>query len=613
MVPVLKKTGYIDLTKPNEVSNYNDIFKKKDPKSPKLPFIEETEALPGLVPLGDTGFYINPDQAVDPEDCSLWPDSPYCGGNPFTLEPIGLEFQYIANECDIGISITPVLGFIKLPPIQIVKKNVDNPDCLIKPDTPQKPIITDNGLEDVILQPLPPGCRYVCWFIRVIRHYFVYTTPEKTIDKATLSETVISYKPEFIGFDGDEIVSYKGFYIGNGIGGTSLGRTGGGGVNYFVLENDLAEDVTDVGFHQLFIEGYENVEIESHVIKPRFGTKCFHTKMICKPGSAPLSMYFAPPPPPKLPPLPPPEKEKMNCCPQLLVAIAQLKLLVIENSIKINQLSEVVGVDEYPASLPASLISKDEGFIGNLIPNPNIEVKSLTSLLGWFFERFDEIMGEWEIPIQIKDTDPTTPGDQPKGIRLPNLAETLAELFSMAFQNTVNNDLLINILTRNLVETGQVKQQGFKSYGLLQTLVDYFNYDYADVSKDLALSFVPNKLNFDEMLKDTTIQVAYPEYRDKDDFKKSLYKLLEAAAIIKAVNWRKIDTKGDVKAQFIEKVKAQANMLKAEAERQGISLDAFLIEAEKGFPSTPGMPDPGEPYGEPFEDRPIITKLQEEP
>ena len=68
-----------------------------------------------------------------------------------------------------------------------------------------------------------------------------------------------------------------------------------------------------------------------------------------------------------------------------------------------------------------------------------------------------------------------------------------------------------------------------------------------------------------------------------------------------------------MKAQFIEKVKVQAEQLKKEAERQGISLDAFLVEAEKGFPSTPGMPDPGEPYGEPFEDRPIITKLQEEP
>ncbi|AFY43663.1 hypothetical protein [Nostoc sp. PCC 7107] len=74
---------------------------------------------PGLTPLGG-GFYSTGGGAVSPFDCGRWPDSPFCGGNPFTREPVGFDFSKVQDGCSIGIQINPTFGFVKLPITQFV-------------------------------------------------------------------------------------------------------------------------------------------------------------------------------------------------------------------------------------------------------------------------------------------------------------------------------------------------------------------------------------------------------------------------------------------------------------------------------------------------------------
>ncbi|MBE9208833.1 hypothetical protein IQ244_20260 [Nostoc sp. LEGE 06077] len=74
---------------------------------------------PGLTPLGG-GFYSTGGGAASPFDCGRWPDSPFCGGNPFTREPIGFDFSRVQDECSVGIQINPTFGFVKLPITQFV-------------------------------------------------------------------------------------------------------------------------------------------------------------------------------------------------------------------------------------------------------------------------------------------------------------------------------------------------------------------------------------------------------------------------------------------------------------------------------------------------------------
>lgn len=68
----------------------------------------------GLIPIGDTGLYRTPD-VVDPKDCEHYPDSPWCGGNPISRDAIGLDVDWGVDGCSVHASVTPTLGFTKLP------------------------------------------------------------------------------------------------------------------------------------------------------------------------------------------------------------------------------------------------------------------------------------------------------------------------------------------------------------------------------------------------------------------------------------------------------------------------------------------------------------------
>lgn len=77
----------------------------------------------GQVPLNDWGIYTSPNlqsnEPVSPFDCEKYPDSPYCGGNPWTRTPVGLEPEWGFDECGAWVEITPVMGFTKLPPVSV--------------------------------------------------------------------------------------------------------------------------------------------------------------------------------------------------------------------------------------------------------------------------------------------------------------------------------------------------------------------------------------------------------------------------------------------------------------------------------------------------------------
>lgn len=234
---------------------------------------------------------------------------------------------------------------------------------------------------------------------------------------------------------------------------------------------------------------------------------------------------FIPPPPP-----PPP----MACCP----GNDELLLLLLK---RVDELSKVVGVEEFPANLPASLLRRKGIDSGNaVIPN-------LAQMNAYFLQRFDEVMGQFEIDIEIEDTDLAQAGNQSQRVKLPNLAEAIAEIFTLNFQSYINSELLINIANRTLIESGQIKQQDFKNHAAIQTIIDFLGYNYTEENREMPLSFTPGKDNFSEMLKEYKQNVPIQELREKNRFPAQMLELLQAAAIIRAVFWKPIDPKGDLK------------------------------------------------------------------
>lgn len=302
------------------------------------------------------------------------------------------------------------------------------------------------------------------------------------------------------------------------------------------------------------------------------------------------------------------------------VALSQAKLYqelamqareICESKNIVNKASNILGVDDYPISIPESFIKKGDGLVGDLISNNNKEVENVSRLICWYVERFDEIMGQFEIPIEIKDTDPTKPGDQSKMMRFPNVAETLAEAMMLLMQLSINSELHTNIITRILVEAGQDKKQNFITYKSVETLIDYLGYKVKNKEVKLPLMFTPDKTGYEEILKECQIPVSVAEYDEKLSLQADLMRFREAAAILKANNFVKLDPNQDIKTQIMERLLNLNGLMKdTTSEKPDDNFDEFLNAVEQGFTNTPGVGDPTKPYGRPYEDRPRIRRIK---
>lgn len=276
----------------------------------------------------------------------------------------------------------------------------------------------------------------------------------------------------------------------------------------------------------------------------------------------------------------------------------------------LDKLSDVIGVDEYPASLPESLISKDEGWLGNLIPNQPASIPNLTQLLGKFIEYFDEVSGQWEVAVEVKDSDPSKLGDQPKGIKLPNLAEAIAEMFTLCLQTNINSETLLNVATRSLIETGTDKQQNFVNYKLTQAIADYLGFKTKEKKVDLPLLFTPEKTRYDELLKESNVPVAVEEMDEQFGLEIDLMKLRKAASILDSVYFRKLDPNGDIKAQILSALlQRKGEVDKINDDESDTDWETFLRQAEEGYGNVTGVDDPTKPYGRPYAERPKIKDL----
>ena len=93
---------------------------------------QESPVRDWLVPIGDTGIYISPNDPVDPRDCEKWPSSPHCGGsgiNPFVPKTdVGISVS--KNPCEICVEIQPSILFIDGPPTYVCYRK---PSCRTRP------------------------------------------------------------------------------------------------------------------------------------------------------------------------------------------------------------------------------------------------------------------------------------------------------------------------------------------------------------------------------------------------------------------------------------------------------------------------------------------------
>lgn len=599
------------------------------------PFITEPQR--GLVPVPNTPFYATPDTPTSPFDCDRYPNSIYCGGVPWSFTPVGLEPAIVIDECNIGIELTPTLGFTVLPSFQFVYRD---PSC--REEDPEETIIPPTSSSFTPWEgSTKKGCLYAIIAARdwsslsFVANYETGQTDvsisRNTYPDGNLTESITLVWGEVLGLDvrsdsflnnrGHTITRYSAFVVCKAAPRSSLFKIGFDESSLFGKDSSPAgwehtgrlvpylPHAVDIinrlpgsyhEFSSLYFEYTINTDEYGAMQAPSY--RILEVIPIwCGTNS---KIVISPPPPPKAP------KRcdcTMTCCPSTTQNDQLLRSLIQ----KVDKLSKIVGVDDYPISLPTSLISRDEGFLGNLIPNFNENVPSLTRFMAWYVGRFDEIMGQWEIPIEIKDSDPSKPGDQPVGVKLPNIAEAIAEMFTLCFQTNINSETLLNIGIRNLAEAAADKQQNFTTYKLLQSLTDWAGFKQKDLALKMPLLMTLNKTRYDEILKESEVDVGCVEFDEKFGLEADLMKLREAVAILQAQYKVKLNPSADLKAQILAQLLDTFRGVKKvnDSEDDDADFEQFINDVETGFINTPGANQTTNPYDKPFNKRPKIRDL----
>ncbi|OYE06177.1 hypothetical protein CDG79_03335 [Nostoc sp. 'Peltigera membranacea cyanobiont' 232] len=278
----------------------------------------------------------------------------------------------------------------------------------------------------------------------------------------------------------------------------------------------------------------------------------------------PSPIIYSPPPPPKK------KDRKCMCCPGQQNNDALLKLVLKR-------------IGSLPADVPTSYLTKN-----GVQPAQLKKVESLTEFIGWFAERLDETVGEFEITIDVDDADLSKEGKQKETIRLPNLAESIAEMFSMMIQSNINNELILNIVNRTLIESGQIKQSEFKTYSALNALIDYVGFHTTSQFQKMPLSFTVGEKSFDKFLKESEQDVSVLTYEQKETLTASMQSLLQAAAIIRAVNYRR--TSGN-KQKIASTIKNDLLGLLGETGNITDQVKTFITNIEKVYDAIDNKPN----------------------
>ncbi|MCC3423438.1 MAG: hypothetical protein JGK12_05770 [Microcoleus sp. PH2017_01_SCD_O_A] len=318
------------------------------------------------------------------------------------------------------------------------------------------------------------------------------------------------------------------------------------------------------------------------------------------PDQKPPELLTIPPPPNS-----PPRKEMDECC---------------RDSIKLlRQIHKRLGVNKFPGELPSTIIQEVEK--GQPATEPVQEkIEDFADLLMWMFQRDDERWGQWQIQIDVKDTDLTKEGDQGKQIKFPNLAESIAEMEGQLLSLQANVAALVALSTRNLCESGMGRQEAIKAYLASMAIAKYMNFPYDESDIKMPSTFTPKAESIDELIKESIIHVKGIEYTNKETQRDILLDLLQAAAITRAVHWRQVDPKKDIKSQILESIKGSAdlsdkleNPLAKEDDpskpKHSKDWEDFLDQVEDGFGFETGIEDAQTPYGRSRERRPRIRQI----
>lgn len=619
------------------------------------------------------GIYRTPDDPVDPRNCNLWPDSPWCGGFPWSVSPVALEPKIVADECAIGLRIEPVLGFTNMPPIEIQYRKPgkcrekEEPEIPEEPTPPpinwphgdlERPAAVVIGVRDVVVTKGFSNGRLIydehinlsykssnyepCVYVKN-GWGFDTLVPVRYLEKASVTRklrVLFQGRWEFPAFN-NHTLNDEGLATG-------MYR------ETYKQIIEILEEANRLGNYLRIKRTGEN-EFVYELRTLQFTIDAFYQPVCVE----------QPIPPPPFPPQPKPECRCMRCCndkndnnDDLKVMLRKLQKSVDEAHKKIGpgefevtipdadpfkkgdqrltlkfqnlshalheaimtgrydridnaRLEAGLGLENFPAKAPAWL---------NALDQADIEINSMPEYLAYIVRQMDAVLGNFPIKIKIKDSDLTKEGNQEINLNIPNLAEGIAELLGLALTTRTDTDAILNAVIRTLIEVGSTKQSAILAAQYGEANAEFLGYKGEQKNTEIPFAFTPGKNRLDQILKESTQKFKGWENVDSENLPDLIAPLLELAAMWKAQNFRRVNAASAAKdilsilnggLELAEKLKKKetGNVGDKDKEDEGNDWDEFSRNVELGWTQTSGITDTQNPYGREFDRRPIIREL----
>lgn len=220
------------------------------------------------------------------------------------------------------------------------------------------------------------------------------------------------------------------------------------------------------------------------------------------------------------PPPPPPdcEEECMGCCDEIKELLVQIK--------------DTVGVEEFPALVPEAMTNEESN---------EKEINNIPGLIAYLHETIDELVGQFPIKIKVRNSD--LEDNEPQEIILPNISETLTEIFNSGYLAANDTSENQHILLRLVSELAQVKIATIKAHDIALTTSNYlaFPVEQRHVRVKSAFNWDENE-KLGEFLKQGEISLETYKSKQTESLQDVLQELLFAAGLIKAVFYRENDS-----------------------------------------------------------------------
>ncbi|CDM93225.1 protein of unknown function [Limnospira indica PCC 8005] len=196
----------------------------------------------------------------------------------------------------------------------------------------------------------------------------------------------------------------------------------------------------------------------------------------------------------------------------------------------IRRIYEFLDPESFPAEMPEKITVNAE--------NPENRIKRINTLPEWLMYRFDiddERWGEFEVKVEIDDVNLMTKAEEKAEIKLPNLAEAIAEIFGMVMEIAISHQVTQNAVLTALHEAGLAHAAAFKAGREVSEIIDYLGFATEEKYETIKTAFTPEADNFEELLEPNESKIKITNQKDaKETLQTTLNQIKEIFAIVRA-------------------------------------------------------------------------------